>query len=181
MTDNKERMAFEKWMKERKVAIEFPTSGDAATGFQAGWQAAFATRQGEEVGLEKKIFNYLEKESLGHNEVDAEVISKMCGYCRGDGHEGQESCNRCDGSGEIIIKGKWEDDEENAPFAKDIHAAHPTVTGNHATYSEAMSLVEFRRSKYALIDLVNWLLVKNNELQNLWNTRASSPTNQGEE
>lgn len=24
-----------------------------------------------------------------------------CTYCRGDGHEGQEPCNRCGGSGEV--------------------------------------------------------------------------------
>lgn len=39
-----------------------------------------------------------------------------------------------------------------------IAAAHPLETGNHALYGEAMRLVGAKHSKYALVDLVNWLL-----------------------
>lgn len=41
-----------------------------------------------------------------------------------------------------------------------IKAAHPMRTGDHATYAEAMRLVGAKYSKRALVDLVNWLLVR---------------------
>lgn len=56
-------------------------------------------------------------------------------------------------------KTKWQDDPD-ASYKDIIQANHPTVTGDHETYSDAMRLVGQRHSKYALIDLVNWLLVR---------------------
>lgn len=41
-----------------------------------------------------------------------------------------------------------------------IEAAHPTVTKEHTLYVEAMRLVGAKHSKYALVDLVNWLLFR---------------------
>ena len=52
----------------------------------------------------------------------------------------------------------WED----APLPEDdaIHAAFPTRSGKHDIYGEAMRLVSGRRSKGALVALVNWLLIR---------------------
>lgn len=61
----------------------------------------------------------------------------------------------------VTAKESWLDDEKNAIYADEIAAVHPTVTGDHTTYTEAMDLIKDRRSKYALVDLINWLLVKN--------------------
>lgn len=51
----------------------------------------------------------------------------------------------------------WDSDK---PLPEDdaIRAAHPTQSKNHARYAEAMRLVGAKHSKYALVDLVNWLL-----------------------
>lgn len=46
------------------------------------------------------------------------------------------------------------DDEHTAAIA----AAHPMETQAYDTYSVALKMVGNRRSKYALVDLVNWLL-----------------------
>lgn len=50
----------------------------------------------------------------------------------------------------------WEDSA--LPEDADIKAAHPTRTGRHDLYAEAMRLVGAKHSKRGLIDLVNWLL-----------------------
>lgn len=42
----------------------------------------------------------------------------------------------------------------------EILKAHPLATGNHARYGRAFAMVEARNSKYALVDLVNWLLTR---------------------
>lgn len=39
-----------------------------------------------------------------------------------------------------------------------IRAAHPTRTGRHDLYAEAMRMVGAKHSKRALVELVNWLL-----------------------
>jgi hypothetical protein len=51
----------------------------------------------------------------------------------------------------------WSDDE---PIAEDVQiaAAHPLETDRHDLYNEAMRLVGAKRSKGALVELVNWLL-----------------------
>lgn len=51
------------------------------------------------------------------------------------------------------------------PEDKAIHDTHPTVTGNHGIYMEAMRMVGAKRSKGALVDLVNWLLWRINVLE----------------
>jgi hypothetical protein len=53
---------------------------------------------------------------------------------------------------------KWSEDDQPLPEDDQICAAHPLRTGNHERYVEAMRLVGAKRSKYALVDLVNWLL-----------------------
>jgi len=51
-------------------------------------------------------------------------------------------------------------DDYPLPEDKDIKAAHPLRTGRHDLYAEAMRLVGAKRSKGALVELVNWLLSK---------------------
>lgn len=45
-------------------------------------------------------------------------------------------------------------------YTAEIQAAHPMATKDYATYTKAVGMVGNRHSKYALVDLVNWLLVK---------------------
>lgn len=52
----------------------------------------------------------------------------------------------------------WTDEDKPLPEDEAIRAAHPTRTSEHQRYAEAMRLVGAKRSKYALVDLVNWLL-----------------------
>lgn len=55
----------------------------------------------------------------------------------------------------------------DAPLPEDaaIKATHPTRTGRHDLYAEAMRLVGARHSKGALVELVNWLLVRVEEAE----------------
>lgn len=56
----------------------------------------------------------------------------------------------------IRIEEAWADSA--LPEDEQIAAAHPTRTGRHDLYAEAMRMVGAKRSKGALVDLVNWLL-----------------------
>lgn len=53
-------------------------------------------------------------------------------------------------------------DEEDSPIPEDeqIRAAHPMQTKQHKLYEEAMRLVGAKKSKFALVSLVNWLLAE---------------------
>lgn len=53
----------------------------------------------------------------------------------------------------------WDDDKP-LPEDAEISAAHPLRSGRHDLYQEAMRLVGARHSKFALVDLVTWLLLK---------------------
>ena len=55
---------------------------------------------------------------------------------------------------------EWTDEDLPLPEDEEIHNAHPLKTGDHDLYTEALRLVGAKHSKYALVDLVNWLLVK---------------------
>ncbi|MGL4638861.1 MAG: hypothetical protein ACRCVX_03885 [Shewanella sp.] len=57
-------------------------------------------------------------------------------------------------------KSQWTEDEEAQPEAAQIHESHPLQSNRHDLYAEALRLVSARRSKYSLVDLVNWLLHK---------------------
>lgn len=63
-----------------------------------------------------------------------------------------------------IPKDTLDDDAwtSDAPIPEDaaIAAAHPILTGRHDLYTEALRMVGAKHSKYALVDLVNWLLVR---------------------
>lgn len=52
----------------------------------------------------------------------------------------------------------WDDKEDEHTEA--IAAAHPLRTGDHARYARAVEMVSARHSKYTLVDLVNWLLMR---------------------
>lgn len=56
------------------------------------------------------------------------------------------------------LAGPWNDKE--APNDKEIDAEFPTRSQNHGRFQRAADLVQPRRSKYALIALVNWLLAR---------------------
>lgn len=58
----------------------------------------------------------------------------------------------------LLDNEEW-DDKELAEDSE-IENVHPTKTGDHKTYEEAMRLVGARRSKHGLCELVNWLLVR---------------------
>jgi hypothetical protein len=55
---------------------------------------------------------------------------------------------------------EWSEDDDPIPEDKLILAAHPTRSGHHKLYAEAFRMVGAKRSKFALVDLVNWLLVR---------------------
>lgn len=60
------------------------------------------------------------------------------------------------------MSGPWADDRPG-PFDAEIERAHPARLDNdepydHERYVIAMKLVGTRNSKYALVDLVNWLI-----------------------
>lgn len=46
------------------------------------------------------------------------------------------------------------------PEDEAIRAAHPMQTNRHDLYAEAMRMVGAKRSKHALVELVNWLLFR---------------------
>jgi len=54
-------------------------------------------------------------------------------------------------------------DDLPLPEDKAIEKAHPVLTGRHDLYEEARRLVGARRSKDALVNLVNWLLAEKDE------------------
>lgn len=53
----------------------------------------------------------------------------------------------------------WRDNEKDQ-WSEQIEAAHPTKTKDFRTYTTALDMVSKRRDKYALVDLVNWLLTR---------------------
>ena len=52
----------------------------------------------------------------------------------------------------------WEDVDDE--WTQAIANAHPARSGSHATYAVAMRMVGHRHGKFALVSLVNWLLVR---------------------
>lgn len=59
---------------------------------------------------------------------------------------------------ELADATSWTDEDKPLPEDEAIHAEHPLRTRDYDTYSEALRLVGAKRSKHALVDLVNWLL-----------------------
>ena len=58
---------------------------------------------------------------------------------------------------------EWTVDDQAIPEDDAIHAAHPLQTDRHDLYTEAMRIVGAKRSKAALVDVVNWLLFRGAE------------------
>lgn len=54
----------------------------------------------------------------------------------------------------------WSDEDRPLPEDSKIEEAHPLNSGEHELYAEAVRMVGAKRSKYALVDLVHWLLVR---------------------
>ena len=54
--------------------------------------------------------------------------------------------------------GNWTDRDDHLTCA--INASHPTKTGRHDIYMQAMELVGNRHSKAALVNLVHYLLLE---------------------
>lgn len=52
----------------------------------------------------------------------------------------------------------WTDEDKPLPEDAEIHAHHPVINDSYKTYETALRLVGAKRSKGALVDLVNWLL-----------------------
>lgn len=52
----------------------------------------------------------------------------------------------------------WDDADDQ--WTAEIKAAHPVRSESHETYATAMKMVGTRRSKGALVALVNWLLIR---------------------
>lgn len=53
---------------------------------------------------------------------------------------------------------EWSDGDMSLPEDQAIRDAHPLKTRDFQTYTEALRLVSAKHSKFALVDLVNWLL-----------------------
>lgn len=53
----------------------------------------------------------------------------------------------------------WDGDRRDQ-WTDDIDDAHPMHSGAHEAYAMALEMVGARKSKYALVDLVCWLLQK---------------------
>lgn len=74
-----------------------------------------------------------------------------------------------------ILKNKVEKDmrvldavyipDDPLPEDKQIAATHPLMTGNFSFHDEAQRLVSAKHSKFALVDLVRWLLTKIDNLE----------------
>jgi hypothetical protein len=58
---------------------------------------------------------------------------------------------------------RWTEEDQPLPEDDAIKNAHPLRSGKHDTYAEAMRLVGAKRSKGALVALVNWLLSERDE------------------
>lgn len=61
------------------------------------------------------------------------------------------------------LSAEWSEEDREDQHTKAIEAAHPLKTGDHRRYARALQMVGNRRGKYALVDLVNWLLMRAEE------------------
>lgn len=53
---------------------------------------------------------------------------------------------------------EWSEDDREIPEDEDIKQIHPLNTDDFETYMKAVQMVSAKRSKYALVNLVNYLL-----------------------
>jgi hypothetical protein len=50
--------------------------------------------------------------------------------------------------------------DKKIPEDEEIKLAHPTRSGRHDLYAKAQELISAKHSKFALIELVTWLLLR---------------------
>ena len=60
----------------------------------------------------------------------------------------------------LQVATSWTKDDKPIPEDEAIWKAHPLMDGANKTYLEALRMIGAKRSKYALVDLVNWLLLE---------------------
>jgi hypothetical protein len=82
----------------------------------------------------------------------------LCGDCASSRIAGENSQRIAALEKELLKARAWTADDEKLPEDKAIMQAHPVNGGDDKRYAEALRLVSAKRSKYALVDLVNWLL-----------------------
>ena len=58
----------------------------------------------------------------------------------------------------------WQDGNDDE-WSEEIRSAHPIRSASHEQYGEAMRMVSNRRSKFELVNLVNWLLLRIHRLE----------------
>lgn len=61
------------------------------------------------------------------------------------------------------LAGEWSAADGRDQYSEKIDAVSPLKTGQHRRYLRALQMVNPRKSKYAIIDLVNWLLTRAEE------------------
>ena len=71
-------------------------------------------------------------------------------------HTGRVLCRSCGAEFDLPTGTTWEDQDDE--WTDRIKAAHPSRSGSHEDYATAMRMVGARRSKGALVELVNYLL-----------------------
>jgi len=65
----------------------------------------------------------------------------------------------------LELKTEWHEEDQEIPEDEDIKMVHPLETKDFSTWDEALIMVSAKRSKYALVDLVNYLLVRIKEYE----------------
>ena len=107
----------------------------------------------------------------------SEEVKQFCPKC--GGRKLTILCDLCDwhNGGERSDLFSWSDEDQSLPEDEQIQAAFPMETGDHKSYEEAMRLVGAKRSKAALVDLVNWLLHRLNKVETCGMKRTLCPEN----
>jgi len=68
----------------------------------------------------------------------------------------------------------WDEAAKKDEWTQPIHDAFPTRSGSHDEYAVAMQMIGSRRSKGALVALVNWLLVERRQRVGMENVLAGA-------
>lgn len=94
----------------------------------------------------------------------------ICAHCGGEGGDAvvpggmwivrSGECPNCGKKPSHEEKLGDESSDKPIPEDAEIQVNHPHLSGSHETYAEAMRMVGAKRSKGALVDLVNWLLMR---------------------
>lgn len=79
----------------------------------------------------------------------------------------QEHLVRVIQGSEAVTEAIETSEDQAIPEDEAIRAAHPTRSGRHGLYQVALRLVGAKKSKKALVELVNWLLLERSDLGQL--------------